>query len=76
MNCKLEKFWNSLNLHILLILLPWTVNLKSFEIYIIYGYRCQYFLWTVNLKSFEIDRKNGGYHYHHGWTVNLKSFEI
>ena len=56
MNCKLEKFWNDSGGDTNLSLSGWTVNLKSFEIFLalLYSYHLQ--LWTVNLKSFEMEQ--------------------
>ena len=36
----------------------WTVNLKSFEIYLCLACLSIYLIWTVNLKSFEINLLN------------------
>ena len=76
MNYKLEKFWNKLKFELKPTFNSWTINLKSFEILIIYPFSFIKLLWTINLKSFEILIINSLIHKKTEWTINLKSFEI
>ena len=55
MNFKLEKFWNIvIGWAEELLILTWTLNLKSFEILLQPFPKIPQKLWTLNLKSFEI----------------------
>ena len=54
MNCKLEKFWNTIAPITVGTPIKWTVNLKSFEMKAFQKKQLIMKLWTVNLKSFEI----------------------
>ena len=76
MNYKLEKFWNFNLKYSDKILIIWTINLKSFEIFLNWIYYLFSKSWTINLKSFEIFYKLSYFLFNFLWTINLKSFEI
>ena len=76
MDYKLEKFWNSEKDNKDKGKFIWTINLKSFEIHLIFLLLVLLYLWTINLKSFEILEDLRKKAFESGWTINLKSFEI
>ena len=51
MNYKLEKFWNNFNAINSLIVTPWTINLKSFEIHL-YHFLSLPYLMNYKLEKF------------------------